>query len=139
MKRKYKWGIVSDIIRELANPSNHNIGLNQTENENALNDMADIMDTMMMNNCSFDKAVKIERDGNDEFAAWLEDILENIWGENMTIKQARNLNPGDKVKQKTHGYIMTVETIEDSRNLFTTNEFVNVFCKRDTTTRICCY
>ena len=43
MKRKYRWGIVSDIIRELANPSNHNIGLNQTENENALNDMADIM------------------------------------------------------------------------------------------------
>ncbi|WP_368273660.1 hypothetical protein [Enterocloster bolteae] len=78
MKRKYRWGIVSDIIRELANPSNHNIGLNQTENENALNDMADIMDTMMMNNCSFDKAVKIERDGNEEFATWLENVLENI-------------------------------------------------------------
>ena len=49
----------------------------------------------------------------------------------MTIKQARGLNPGDKVKQKIHGYIMTVETIEDSRNLLTTNEFVNVFCETD--------
>lgn len=78
MQRKYKWGIVSDIIRELSNPSDHNIIMNPTEIENALNDMADIMDTMMMNNCSFDKAVKIERDGNEEFATWLEDILESI-------------------------------------------------------------
>ena len=37
-----------------------------------------MMDTMMMNNCSFDKAVKIERDGNEEFATWLENVLENI-------------------------------------------------------------
>lgn len=47
----------------------------------------------------------------------------------MTIKQARNLKTGDKVKQKMHGYIMTVDSIEDSRDSFTTNEFVNVICK----------
>lgn len=49
----------------------------------------------------------------------------------MTIKQARNLKQGDKVKQKMHGYIMTVERIEDSRRVFTTNEFVNVICRTD--------
>lgn len=49
----------------------------------------------------------------------------------MTIRQARNLKPGDKVKQKMHGYTMTVETVEDSRNLFTTNEFINVICKTE--------
>lgn len=50
----------------------------------------------------------------------------------MTIKQARNLKEGDKVKQKMHGYIMTVERIEDSKRVyFTTNEFVNVICKTD--------
>ena len=49
----------------------------------------------------------------------------------MTIKQARNLKPDDKVKQKMHGYIMKVESIEDSRDSFTTNEFVNVICKTD--------
>lgn len=49
----------------------------------------------------------------------------------MTIKQARDLKPGDKVKQKMHGYIMTVESIRDSRDSFLTNEFVNVVCKTD--------
>lgn len=47
----------------------------------------------------------------------------------MTIKQARNLKPGDKVKQKMHGYIMTVEQIEECK--VGTNEFVNVKCKTD--------
>lgn len=49
----------------------------------------------------------------------------------MTIKQARNLKPGDKVKQKMHGYIMEVESIEDSRNSFTTNDYVRITCKTD--------
>ena len=49
----------------------------------------------------------------------------------MTIKQARNLKQGDKVKQKMYGYILTVESIEDSRTVFTTNEFVNVICRTD--------
>lgn len=49
----------------------------------------------------------------------------------MTIKQARSLKQGDKVKQKIHGYILTVESIEDLRTFFTTNEFVNVICRTD--------
>ena len=48
----------------------------------------------------------------------------------MTIKQARKLKQGDKVKQKMHGYIMTVERIEDSTTVFA-DEFVNVTCKTD--------
>lgn len=47
----------------------------------------------------------------------------------MTIKQARNLKLGDSVKQKMHGYVMKVESIEDSRSSFTTNEYVNVICR----------
>lgn len=47
----------------------------------------------------------------------------------MTIKQARNLKPGDKVKQKMHGYIMIVEQIEECNVV--ANEFVNVTCKTD--------
>lgn len=47
----------------------------------------------------------------------------------MTTKQARSLKSGDKVKQKMHGYIMTVEQIEPCKVL--TNEFVNVVCKTD--------
>ena len=48
----------------------------------------------------------------------------------MTIKQAKKLKAGDKVKQKMHGYIMTVEEIEYCKVV--TNEFVNVICKTDT-------
>lgn len=47
----------------------------------------------------------------------------------MTIKQARDLKPGDKVKQKIHGYIMTVEQVKECN--VGTNEFVNVTCKTD--------
>lgn len=47
----------------------------------------------------------------------------------MTIKQARSLKPGDKVKQKMHGYIMTVEQIQECKVV--SNEFVNVVCKTD--------
>lgn len=50
----------------------------------------------------------------------------------MTINQARSLHVGDKVQQKKHGCVMTVERIEDSRLLFTTNEFVNVICRTET-------
>lgn len=49
----------------------------------------------------------------------------------MTLKQARKLKTGDKVKQKMHGYIMTVVSIEDSHRLFTTNEYVNIICRLD--------
>lgn len=75
MKKTYRYGIVSDIIRALSNPSNDNISLNQTQTENALNDIADIMDTMMMNNCGFEKAVKIERESDVDFAYWIEEVL----------------------------------------------------------------
>lgn len=47
----------------------------------------------------------------------------------MTIKQARNLKQGDKVKQKMHGYIMTVEHIEECKVV--SNEFVSVVCKTE--------
>lgn len=47
----------------------------------------------------------------------------------MTKKQARDLKPGDKVKQKMHGYIMTVEQVKECN--VGTHEFVNVFCKTD--------
>ena len=49
----------------------------------------------------------------------------------MTIKQARNLKPGDKVKQKMHGYTLTVESIQESGTVFADHEFVNVICKTD--------
>lgn len=47
----------------------------------------------------------------------------------MTIKQARNLKQGDKVRQKMHGYTMTVKQIEECKVV--SNEFVNVTCKTD--------
>lgn len=76
--KKYRYGVVSDLIRALRNPSNDGINLNETEAEEALNDLADIMDTMMTNNCGFDKAVKIEREAEDGFAEWLEATLSAI-------------------------------------------------------------
>lgn len=48
-----------------------------------------------------------------------------------TIEQARKLKIGNKVKQKMHGYIMTVVSIEDSKRLYPTNNFVNVTCRSD--------
>lgn len=47
----------------------------------------------------------------------------------MTIRQARNLKPGDKVKQKMQGYIMTVDRIEECSLLAA--EYINIFCKTD--------
>lgn len=74
--KKYKWGIISDLVRTLSNPSNDGLNLNQTEQERALQDIADIMDTMMMYNCGFDKAVKIERENEETFAEWIETALD---------------------------------------------------------------
>lgn len=76
--QKYKWGIVSDLVRALSNPSNHSINLNDTERETALQDTADIMDTMIVNGCGFQKAVTIEREMNADFAEWLEKVLEKL-------------------------------------------------------------
>ena len=49
----------------------------------------------------------------------------------MTLTQARKLKAGDKVKQKMHGYIMVVESVETSHGLASAKEYVNVYCKTD--------
>lgn len=49
----------------------------------------------------------------------------------MTIQQARKLKPGDKVKQKMHGYIMTVQSTEESKRIIGSGTFVNVICVID--------
>lgn len=75
---QYKWAIVSDLVRALSNTSSSGLDFNDTETENALNDVATIMDAMMVNKCSFDKAVKIERDNDEYFAEWLSDDVLKI-------------------------------------------------------------
>jgi len=75
---KTKWGIVSDLVRALSNPSNNNLGLNDTQTEFALQELADIMDAMIVNNCGFKKALKIEREKDEDFAYWIENVLEKI-------------------------------------------------------------
>jgi hypothetical protein len=75
---KYRWAIVADIIRELSNVSNSGIDLNETETEFALQDLAGIMDTMMMNKCGFEKALILEREKDSDFAQWVEKCLEVI-------------------------------------------------------------
>lgn len=77
--KKYRWSIVSDLVRTLNNPSNDGLNLNQTEQERALQDVASIMDTMMMHNCGFEKAVKIEREAEETFAEWLEAVLDILF------------------------------------------------------------
>lgn len=49
----------------------------------------------------------------------------------MTIGQARKLVPWDKVKQKMHGYIMTVNKIEESYVVIGSKHYVNIFCETD--------
>lgn len=49
----------------------------------------------------------------------------------MTISQARKLVPGDKVKQKMHGYIMTVNKIEESISVIGSKHHVNIICETD--------
>lgn len=47
----------------------------------------------------------------------------------MTYKQAQKLKNGDKVKQKMHGYVMTVNKIEEV--VVGTKEYINIYCKTD--------
>jgi hypothetical protein len=54
------------MVRALKNVSESGLNLNDTEVEFALNDIADIMDTMMTAPCSFQKAVHIERENGNE-------------------------------------------------------------------------
>jgi len=75
---KYKWGIVADIVRALSNTSSSGLDLNDTETENALQDLASIMDTMMMNKCDFKKALNIERRNDDQYALWIEKAIETV-------------------------------------------------------------
>ena len=49
----------------------------------------------------------------------------------MTIKQAKNLKPGDMVKQKMHGYIFTVEETKEVRPTLS-KDYIEVVCKTDT-------
>lgn len=46
----------------------------------------------------------------------------------MTIKDAKNLKHGDKVKQKMHGYILTVEKIEEFYPCNNSGEYVIITC-----------
>lgn len=77
-KKKYRWGIVADLVRTLSNVSNDGLNLNDIETEYALQDLATIMDTMMINNCGFEKFLNIERSNDEEFALWVEEALEVI-------------------------------------------------------------
>lgn len=49
----------------------------------------------------------------------------------MIISQARKLVPGDKVKQKMHGYVMTVHKIEESYAVIGSKHYVNIICETD--------
>ncbi len=49
----------------------------------------------------------------------------------MTINEAKNLKTGDKVKQKMHGYIFTVEEISEVKPTLE-KDYIKVVCKTDT-------
>ena len=48
----------------------------------------------------------------------------------MTIKEAKNLKPGDKVKQKMHGYILTLEKTSEVKPTLG-KDYINVVCRTD--------
>jgi hypothetical protein len=73
-----KWAIVSDLVRGLA--EYNNLGLNDTEAEAAHNDLANIMDYMITQKCSFNKAVKLYRSEDDdrsELTKWIDKFFES--------------------------------------------------------------
>ncbi len=49
----------------------------------------------------------------------------------MTVKEAKSLKPGDKVKQKMYGYIFTVEETKEVRPILS-KDYIEVVCKTDT-------
>lgn len=48
----------------------------------------------------------------------------------MTAKEARCLKRGDKVKQKMHGYILTVEETKEVKPTLG-KDYINVICRTD--------
>lgn len=73
---KYKWGIISDLIRVIKN--NSSIGLGEFELECAHDDLADIMDLMIVQKCSFKKALSFYREEDENNAQWIEEALKLI-------------------------------------------------------------
>ena len=70
---KTKWGIVADLVRTL---SYTDLKLNDTEREDAHNDLANIMDYMITQNCGFKKALQLYRTEDENNAEWIEQAIE---------------------------------------------------------------
>lgn len=71
-----KWEIVSDLVRSLA--EYNDLGLNDSEAEVAHNDLANIMDYMITQNCGFKKALALYRaedDDRTELTGWVNKAL----------------------------------------------------------------
>ena len=49
----------------------------------------------------------------------------------MKITEARKLRRGEKVKQKMHGYVLTVEKIEESFSIIGSKNYVIITCITD--------
>lgn len=49
----------------------------------------------------------------------------------MTINEARKLKPGDKVKQKMHGYVMTVKQTEELYAVIGSRRYINIICETE--------
>ena len=54
-----------------------------------------------------------------------------LGGNHMNISDARKLKPGNLVKQKQHGYIFSVVSIQECRTM-TGTEYVKVLCRTNT-------
>jgi len=49
----------------------------------------------------------------------------------MTIKETRKLKVGDMVKQKSHGSVMKVIGIIDSRSMYSINKLIYIDCRSE--------
>ncbi len=49
----------------------------------------------------------------------------------MTISQARKLKPVDKVRQKMHGYVMTVKDTKESYAVIGSRRYINIICEAE--------
>lgn len=47
----------------------------------------------------------------------------------MTLKEAKKLKSGDKVKQKANGFILTVKSAEVRNGLKICDEYVSILCE----------
>jgi hypothetical protein len=73
---KSKWGIISDLIRIIK--SNSHIDMGETELEDAHDDLANIMDYMIIKKCNFKKALEMYREEDPNNAEWLDEIIEEF-------------------------------------------------------------